>query len=516
MDFAEKIREDVSKRGIDVSPNNPVDDLFIKTYIELNQQIEEEIQNMPLRLAFKNFNNLSREDQIKFASNFFVEVSDGKKSIGKVWLEFDSPIESYIPKGTIFKTKQGLEFESVSTNDSNEEGHLVLPEQMVNNTDGMYYYHEIEVMAKQAGTEYNVNPNEVNICESSIIMDRVVRIKNPYKLDGGINAETPEQLYSRIPDALSIRDLSNDPAIKTVVRANFSSVIEIFNVRTGDSSYMHRDIVWIPLGTGGYTKNRVGNKHDIWLYLDDLTHYTVDITATQNGPILPFGYGIIDVMDRPIEQVVLEIVEIAKVDSNGTIIGSPISDYKFIEDPGNDIASAHSSTPRKYLENSQYQQSQISITESFNAGQRFRITFVGSSLVPFIQDFVENPKNRMPTGDPLVKHFKIYPLRGIIYYKGNVEEDVLTDALNKFMKYYHYNPERQAEDERLGKTTVKYIEVSDLIQEAYKNGVKKVQLPLELTLVKYGENKTDVTFDDEITLKPFEVVRPEIVAVKLE
>jgi hypothetical protein len=88
----------------------------------------------------------------------------------------------------------------------------------------------------------------------------------------------------------------------------------------------------------------------------------------------------------------------------------------------------------------------------------------------------------MPVGDPLIRHFELLPLYGIIYYRGEIEELELQEKVNKFIKYYGYNSERASAEYSRGYPMRRIFEVSDLVGMLYSEQVEKVKLPVELEI----------------------------------
>jgi hypothetical protein len=88
----------------------------------------------------------------------------------------------------------------------------------------------------------------------------------------------------------------------------------------------------------------------------------------------------------------------------------------------------------------------------------------------------------MPVGDPLIRHFELLPLYGIIYYRGEIEELELQEKVNRFIEYYHYNSERASAEYASGNPMRRIFEVSDLVSMLYDENVEKVKLPVQIEL----------------------------------
>lgn len=485
MDFKEKIRRDLYNAGVDVSLNNTIDDLFTKKYLQINEPIRNDLIEIPKRLSFLNFENLTEEDQDMFAGNFFVNVSSGEKATNVVRVYYDSPTDSMINEGTIFRTDDELEFLTI-------KDYSIQGSEMANYTEGMYYYHEITVEAKEKSEDYNVGPDTIVNCANTVIENRAVKISNPYSFSNGAGMESPEKTYNRVKDSISARNLANDPSINSVIKNNFvNSVIDVFPVRTGHE-LMRRDIKII-----NNTEYRVGNMHDIWVETSDLAEFEIDITKKEN-PIVNLGFSIGDLgvemfepghdyiartnEDKAVDMIVIKVLEVSALSSDG-IVSETISGVDFIQS--------------LFEENSVRQKSYLDFTGTTyeNVVSDLRIKVLASPSLSQIQKFVNDPKNRMPVGDPLIRHFELLPLYGIIYYRGDIEAIELQEKLNEFIKYYHYNTTRAADEyARFGEPVRRIFEVSDLISKLYED-VDKVKLPISLEI--------DMPY---IEVDPFEIV----------
>ena len=527
MDFREKIQDDLEKEGVDTQKASVIDDLFIEKFIEFNQPVKDEVDDFFRRMNFSEFFNLDREEQLKFAENFFVEVDDGERASGPVRIIFEEPVDLEIPQGTIFISRNGSEYQTT-------EDFQITRQNIMNNTYGAYYFAEVDVEAVEDGEEYNISSEEINQCENTRVMSLSEDIYNPYPLEGGEGADSPMQLYQRIQDQISTRTLANRPSISSILRDNFSgNILDIYTVNAY-SPEMLRDRVEID-----GTEYRIGNKNDIWVY----THTTRDqskstemmighetVKVEGDDVIIPFGYSdplLPDDEDdeffayrhtadeddiEEIKEVVTEVYNITILYDSG--VENEFEDFEFIQETGH--------------ENSTRQQSVIRLKDfDEEISGNILVEYETDDIVPEIQDFVTDPSNRFPLGDPLAKHFIIYRLHGNIYYRGDVEEDELVEELRDYIRFYDYNPERTMEEIEDGAISgSKYIEKSDIINELYSIGVSKVNMnELDLWISdinnrpinENGEviDSPEESFTDEMILRQYEIVLPgEINVVK--
>lgn len=551
MDFEQKIKDTLQKSNIDTTEGSVVDDLFIRKFMELHGELVENINGFHNKMSFKNFYNLSKEDQIRFAENFFVDINQGDKATGVVRLYFKSTHDVVVPESTIFRSTSGKEFVT-------EIKQQMKKDDMLNYNNGNYYYFDVDIVAKEKGDSYNVESGEIVFCTNIQINNLVEKISNPLKISGGQNSETPEKLYKRIQQSLTVRNMINSPSINSVLRSKFpQNIVDIHVVRSGHID-MLRDIVEI-----NNRYYRVGSKYDIWIYSNDtisnIKETTVEFNATNHATkdgrnFMPFGYSQPILPDAPpsLESPILSVndddyvTNYECIDQHGNHIKDVVTEIKKITVSNGNAefvlnSGLYSFVQKPGMENSTRQQSVIEFHDISQVPYgKLKIEYYGNQLVPEIQKFVTDTSRRLPLADPLVKYFKKYRLYGNIKYRGNVEKSVVEKTINKFIRFYDYNPERRTLDSSSGYASRKYFEVSDIINSLYKLGVTKVYLPLVFTLrdingnnvavkteiddgsggtIKLEDAPTNPKFyelDDEIELKSFEVILPGNIIVEQE
>ncbi|MFW6025669.1 MAG: baseplate J/gp47 family protein [Candidatus Woesearchaeota archaeon] len=477
MDFREKIINDLTQDGLDTTPNSIVDDLFIRKYLELNEPINQKIEEIKKRLFFEEFMNLKDEDKELFAGNFFINVTKGEKAEGTVRLFFDNPRDFFVQNETVFFTDDELLFLA-------KGNHSITAEEMSTNISGMYYYQEILVEAESVGEEYNIEPEKINNTREQNILNETVKIENPFEFKGGEDIESFEQLYKRIPRALSTRNMANDPGINSVLKNEFKATIDkIYPVRTGHE-YMKRDIIVI-----NDEEYRVGNMFDLWIKSNALSSYATIISKGDSN-IIPFGYSlndfyegeenyiVKDIDEEPVDKIVFYIKEVRAISLDGTV-SDPI-EFIFKQKNG--------------YENSVKQQSTIEIVDKYwkNISAQLQIEYFSSSLINRIQTFSLDGQNRLPVGDALIKHFVLKKIYGIINYEDDnnaVDTEEAEEKINTYLKNYTND-----------KTIFK---ISDVVSEIYNIGATKVQMPLELYMnigtKKYSDSFVSV-YDEFVNL----------------
>ena len=512
MDFKRKVKDELEKEGIDATEHNVVDELFIKKFIELNKPLDEKINNFTRRMSFKNFNSLSKEDQRLFAENFFVDLDTGSKANGKVRIILDEPADIAIPQGTKFTTQDGLEYETI-------QDYSFTQENVEAQSYGSFYYIEVMVEAIEEGDNYNISENMIRATEDERVLSLSRDIYNPEAIEGGDRPETSIELYNRIQSSIATRTLANPPAINNILRNNFASNIIDIHVTRAGSKDMERDVIQV-----GDQFYRVGNKSDIWvntfsagvgvekrkfLYEGDQMVY-----GEKNYKIINLGYSDpflpeVDKDERHDEDDDGEVVYICE-DEDGEKIDKVVTevislkingdkqehgeDFIFIQEFGH--------------KNSTRQQSFVGFKTDIGFSDEIEIEYATDRIIPQIQSFVIDKKNRFPLGDILVKKFIIYRLYGKIVYRGDIEEQEISKKINEYIRYYEYNPERSY--------TERYFELSDLISELYGLGVQKVNLDETELKLKDINQKHVADITDEFELENYEIILPGEIFIQKE
>ncbi len=474
MDFEEKVKSEIVERykshvknklmqqGVDVSPGNVLHDLFFRKHVELISPLVYEINEYKHKQDFTKPDRLTFEDMVKFAGNFFVNVRNGEVSSGSVRLYFSIPVDITIQKGTKFQTVSGLGF--LAKRDTN-----ISAQAMVSNTDRFFYYVDVEIESENEGERYNVSEGEIVSCSNSFVTNRAAKISNPQAVTGGSNLETAESLYHRIMNSLAVRNLANEPSIRTSLFNVNPAVKRTKIIPTGDPD-MYRDRVVI-----SGTEHRVGNKVDIYVESLGIKEMARKIEKTNAGAFIDFGF------EEEGMPVVLRIVRIELTDPTGNVTSTlPPSGWTFEQ--------------KLHNENSARQESRIRLTGS--TGPNFyRVVYIGDEELGKMQEYVDRKDVRMPVGDNLVKGFKVSFAKGNITYKGHAPEQEMKHDMADFFRLY----------------TREKFKVSDLVDSMYRAGATYVKLPIQLTIdrdetfsprTQTVNDSYDLRFDETVLLHP--------------
>jgi len=374
MNFEAKIKNDLTKQGVDVTPTTVIHDLFLRKFLELHAPFEEEFNSLLERMDFTNFGKLTDEDLIKFAGNFFVTRKEGVKASGYVRLFYPLPTDVTVPLGTVFFDETNTRRYVTETEQS------ITSDEMVTNIDGIYYYFDVQVVAEKPGSSHNAEIGEITQCNNIVVSSQVTKIENLVAFTNGKDPEDAKELFERTKESITVLNLANNKSINKVIRDRFADVTKIYVVRAKHDE-MYRDRLTVDIN-GVPTEVRVGNMVDV--YVDSLQTQVLRTVVYNHGQDeIPFGYGALDFQDNPIPNVVFRILAVRVSDVNGEIIGDELP------------ADGWSYTQKEHHENSTRQEGVLTILDPNYTGsnQYFEIEYFGSPYLPHIQALLNLIKN---------------------------------------------------------------------------------------------------------------------------
>lgn len=476
--FEEKLKNDLTKQGVDISPGGVLHDLFLRKHIEITLPLNERIEKLLKTMNFRNFEDLSMEDLLLFAGNFFVDVQQGGPASGYVRLFFPTPTDIVVPNGTIF-SDENEEIRFLSTPpEGDDPNQKIRAEEMVDNVSGFHYYFDVWLEAEDIGNIYNVDVGVITRCNNSVITSQSTKIENVDPFRDGSDAESASSLYHRTKNSLAVRNLANDPSIRTVIMNQFPSVNRVYVVPTS-SNEMQRDRIIVLAPDSSPIEVQVGNMSDVYV---ETTRELFHTAIAEKGVDEAFDFG----YDQTGE-VVFRVLNVYPSNIEGDITGDALSESDWSFDQ------------LLYHENSVQQASTITIPGNTDVGY-FMVEYMGTHYISDIQDYIWSPTVRMPVGDMLIKGFNLSLLSGTISYRGDIG---LTDMTMK-MREFLCNCEGSV------------LEISDIVNALYSFGANKVSLPINLTMKKY--DNTEETFDNYYELENSEAfaLHPEFYIVRME
>lgn len=200
-------------------------------------------------------------------SNFFVTRLPGAKSRGVALGHISSQVDIFIPITTKFLRTPQLTFVPDSTDTLFIAKEDLIP--LVNSDNSIIEYQfNIPLVASAVGEAYDIDPGLFSSFDA--FNPFVTRIENTSKFNGGKEVETTDEILSRAPTAISVRNLVNDRSITAVLQENFPELKGITVIGMGDPE-MQRDRL---TGVAEHLAIHVGGAVDVFIKSDLTTTQT--------------------------------------------------------------------------------------------------------------------------------------------------------------------------------------------------------------------------------------------------
>ncbi len=267
-----------------------ITDLLIKAAIVLWNPIVRETQRVANASSFRDPTTLTLDEAEALGANLFAQREVGEFAKGVVRIYFAQPQNISVSPANFVSTQGGLHFFPT-------EIQSIRTEEMLLNIEGSLYFLDINVIAEQAGDQYNIDPDEVVTIAN---IASAVRITNKVRFRSGTPDEDAVTFIDRIGQELTERSMVTQRGVVAKVVKEFPEVTRV-NVIGFNDPEMQRDVLAggglgpiqaagsamfaAPDGESGVTTRRVS------------TAETVDFTA------------LIAPTDTPVENVVLTLHE---------------------------------------------------------------------------------------------------------------------------------------------------------------------------------------------------------------
>lgn len=293
-------------------------------------------------------------------SNWFVSRKDGSPTTGILRLYFSKPLEFYdIPEGEVLSEFDGVRYAAADRVTASTESFKSVQNTVNNRTE---YYFDVQVRSTENTDKLMPVDAEPDTFIQSIYFLRAAPVE---EFTPGEAKESTPAFRARTEEAINTRELITSRAINTVIPNAFDEVASVHVVRFG-APEMRRDLVEY----NGFTVH-VGNKAD--LYIDPKA-----FLVTRHIPVEEDGGVRLDS---------LTFVPVAVV----SVTGSDGTDY-----------------PLSFtgLNSGQWGSTRVSgsvVPAGAVPGETVSVTYMASSLVGRVQDFVTSRDRRVVCYDPLVK-----------------------------------------------------------------------------------------------------------------
>jgi hypothetical protein len=218
------------------SEGDALNDLLIKPVTLLWDSIVREIQRVRLNMSYASPASMTTDEGDALGANTFSIRRRGDYARIPVRIYFTTPQSISATPSNFCTSKGGLRFypQNIQT--------IKATEMLLNQgSDGLYYM-DIDVVAENAGTAYNVGKDEI-ISIANIAS--AVKVTNLRGATTGIDEETTEQFISRDQQEIGERSLSTLRGIAAKLTTTFPQIDRLNVVGFGDAE-MQRDVV-----TGG-------------------------------------------------------------------------------------------------------------------------------------------------------------------------------------------------------------------------------------------------------------------------
>jgi len=388
-----------------------IKDIAVKPLSGMLAPFVTEMEQMRNNQSFLNFLDLDPDAADALASNVFVTRRNGSRSSGTVRLFFDTPVDASIPAEFTFNTTDGRIFYTVAAV-------TVTEDEMSLNYDNGLYYMDVLVEADMEGTNYNVDAGAINSSYMTLPA-HAVTVSNPYPFTDGTYAESNAELYAKVKDSITTRDLVTEKGIRYVLRDTFNDIQNIQIVGFGDPE-MIRDTVLDD-------SIHIGGKVDIYMQLstDIEDTYTFDPIYAENElnsttfsklPIL--GISKLEILDPGTEDITGVEIPASKWSLETVSLKNRLSIYEKL----------------------------VLKVDPMYEGYTVRMTFKWAENMKSIQNWILTSEHRVVCADLYAKHLFPAFVSFSLYYHGEEEISGLQSSLEDFVTTHNPSEPLQSSD----------------------------------------------------------------------
>lgn len=230
---------------LDLTPGTASHEILVSGFAAMFAYLKDTADSVAARQSLRRLARLPDSNERTEAiddllSNLFLSRKDGAPSRGQVILFYANKPNEVVVSPTARFTRGGdLEFRPDHSSVQVISGQNAIP---IRNSAGELegYEFRVNTISLEHGLEYNIAPGRLQVISG--VSPFPVRAYNQDSFAGARNDETTEEILDRAKDALTVRDLVSSRALRTVLRDNFSSVLEVVSIGFGDPE-MRRDRV---------------------------------------------------------------------------------------------------------------------------------------------------------------------------------------------------------------------------------------------------------------------------------
>jgi hypothetical protein len=212
-----------------------ITDLLIKAGIVLWNPIVREILRVANATSFRDPTLLTVDEAEALGANLFALREIGEFARGVVRIYFAQPQSVSVSPSNFVSGSGGLHFFPT-------EIQSIRVEEMLLNLEGSLYFFDINVIAEQAGDQYNIGPDEVVTIAN---IASAVRVTNKVRFRAGTPDEDAVTFVDRIGQSLTERSMVTQRGVIAKATKEFPEVTRV-NVIGFNDPEMQRDVI-----TGG-------------------------------------------------------------------------------------------------------------------------------------------------------------------------------------------------------------------------------------------------------------------------
>lgn len=229
--LVERLKQAYPKLATDEGDN--LTDLLIKPITLLWDPLVRENTRVRRGLSFSDPSSLTLEEADSLGGNFFVPRRRGRSARGSARILFAKPQDVSISQNNFVTSLGGLVYfptalQSIRSN-----------QMLLNVTPENLYYFDINVIAENPGTAYNIDPNELNAIAN---LNAAVRVTNISRFRKGDDEEDAVTYVGRLEQSLGEKSMVTLRGISAKVLESFPEVNRL-NVVGYNDPEMQRDII---------------------------------------------------------------------------------------------------------------------------------------------------------------------------------------------------------------------------------------------------------------------------------
>lgn len=215
-----------------ITEGDALTDLLVKPTVLLMDPLVREVYRVRQQQSFADPATLTTAEAEALGANIFTNREKGAFARGQVRMYFDQPRGIQVSPTNFFSSRGGLHFFPDGVQ-------AITLEEMLLNTEGALYYFDVNVIAENPGTAYNVAAGEIVTVAN---VESAVRVTNLRRVRSGESEETAVEYIGRTGQELTERSMVTIRGIGARVTRAFPEVTRLAVVGFGDPE-MQRDVV---------------------------------------------------------------------------------------------------------------------------------------------------------------------------------------------------------------------------------------------------------------------------------